>query len=253
MFSLEPPRTNFDLHFQLFGVPTRIHPGFWLVSFLLGFNVSEGGKYPMPVLIYIAVVFLSILIHELGHAFAMRRYGYSPRIVLYHMGGLAIPEESYSFGTRRSRRDAWSQILISLAGPGAGFLLAGVVIMMIFVGGGKFWVEPLPSFIPWRFMPASSWPDAVTKLVSYMLFINIFWGVINLVPVLPLDGGQVSRELFMLRDKYNGLRNAIMLSIGVGIVVAIALFSFDEQFAAIMFALLAVSNYLMLQQLGRYS
>lgn len=256
MFSLEPQRTAWDLHFRVFGIPTRIHPAFWLVAFILGFNGSNGGKNPLPVLIFIGVLFVSILIHELGHALLMRRYGFSPRIVLYHMGGLAIPDEGFSMGfeRRRTRRDTWSSILTLFAGPGAGFLFAAVVIVMIFVGGGKFWVNPslLPQ-IPFGFTPGPNWPDAVRYLVRDLLFVNIFWGLVNLIPVFPLDGGQIAREVLTYRDKYNGLTQTLQLSIGVGIVVAAFFWVvLGQQYAAIMFALLAVNSYLMLQQLGRY-
>jgi len=252
VFSLEPARTPYDLHFRVLGIPARIHPGFWLVSFILGYQGAQAK--PLYVLIYIGVVYFSILVHELGHALMMRRYGYSPRIVLYHMGGLAIPDEGFSMGFSRPRRDTWPSILILLAGPGAGFLLAAWTALLLMLAGGSytlvaptmerplFWVAELPD----------KTPDAVRELVDYLFFINIFWGLVNLVPVLPLDGGQIARELLTYRDKYNGTVQAVQLSIAVGIVMAVLLWvGLKEPFAAIMFALLAISNYLLLQQLGR--
>lgn len=256
VFLLEPPRTAWDLHFSVFGIPTRIHPAFWLVAFILGFNGSEGGRNPLPVLIFIGALFVSILVHELGHAFLMLRFGYSPRIVLYHMGGLAIPEETYSWTgleRRRTQRYRWSSIVTLFAGPGAGFLLAAVVIVLIFVGGGKFWVDfsVLPQ-IPFGFTPGKAWPIAVVHLVSDLLYINIFWGLVNLLPVFPLDGGQILREVLVQRDKYHGMTQTLQVSIGVAIVVAAFFWLIlHEQYAAVMFALLGVSNYLTLQQMGR--
>jgi stage IV sporulation protein FB len=254
MFSLEPPRTAWDLHFSVFGIPTRIHPAFWLVAFILGFNGSQGGKNPLPVLIFIGVLFVSILIHELGHALLMRRYGFAPRIVLYHMGGLAIPDQGFSMGfeRRRTRRDTWSSILISFAGPGAGFVFAALVILLVFVGGGKFAFDWSRFPEPWRVTPGANWPDAVHYLVYSLLFVNIFWGLVNLIPVFPLDGGQIARELLTHRDRQNGMIHTLQLSIGVAIVVAAFMWMvLDQPYAAVMFALLAVNSYLMLQQLGR--
>ena len=63
-----------------------------------------------------------------------------------------------------------------------------------------------------------------------------------------------SYELFVARDRYRGMTHTLQLSIGVAIVVAIYFFLVEhDQFVGIMFALFAVSNYLMLQQLGRFS
>lgn len=266
VFSLEPGRTQFDLHLNVFGIPTRIHPGFWIMSFILGFGAGSGPgepPKPLPVLIYIAVVFVSIIVHELGHALLMRRFGFAPRIVLYHLGGLAIPEKSFSgFEPRRSRNDTWESILISLAGPGAGFLLAGLVILVIFLAGGSFkpefssWTQPWDFSVPGVEPPARGEPTKGAHLwwylITFMLFVNIFWGLVNLVPVFPLDGGQVAKEILTHRDRYNGLMHTLQLSIGVGIVVAaFFLLIAGEKYAAMMFGLLAISNYLTLQQLGQ--
>ena len=67
--------------------------------------------------IWIGVAFVSILVHELGHAVIMRRFGSNARIVLHSFGGLAIPEGSLGFGRSYHRRSSNEQIYISLAGP----------------------------------------------------------------------------------------------------------------------------------------
>ena len=79
MILAEPPRTNYDLHFQIAGFPVRIHPWFWFVGILLG--ISDYDARPVEVLIWIMTMLVSILIHELGHAVAIRHFGWSPRIV----------------------------------------------------------------------------------------------------------------------------------------------------------------------------
>ena len=63
----EPNHTDFDIHFQCFGISVRIHPGFWAISALLSL---PAGREPMPVLGFALAIFLSILIHEMGHALA---------------------------------------------------------------------------------------------------------------------------------------------------------------------------------------
>ena len=82
----EPGPTQGDLHFKLLGMPIRIHPLFWLIAVILGAN--SGGA--TEVLIWVAAVLVSILIHELGHALVIRAFGFHPWIVLYGIGGLTI-------------------------------------------------------------------------------------------------------------------------------------------------------------------
>ena len=66
----------------------RVSPWFWVITVLLGLN-TDGQTPPLELIIWIAVVFVSILVHELGHAFTQRHFGGQPWITLYGMGGLA--------------------------------------------------------------------------------------------------------------------------------------------------------------------
>ena len=96
----EPARTPYDLNFSAFGFPVRIAPWFWLAALLLGSNVTtweiRGGRSAEWDLVWILAMFLSILIHELGHAFAYRHFGKSSHILLYQFGGLAIADANGS-------------------------------------------------------------------------------------------------------------------------------------------------------------
>ena len=85
----EPPPTQGDLHFRILGFPVRVHPFFWVSTLLLGMGGGEAD--PVETLIWIGVVFISILVHELGHAVMQRRYGGRPWVTLYGLGGLAVP------------------------------------------------------------------------------------------------------------------------------------------------------------------
>ena len=89
-FFQAPPATRYDLNFNLFGFPVRIHPLYWLLSLLL----ASGSRNLLYILVFFVVIFVSLLIHELGHAFALRSMGQESQIVLYHGGGLTIPEET---------------------------------------------------------------------------------------------------------------------------------------------------------------
>ena len=83
MFLLQvPPPTRFDLRFSITGIPVRVHPLFWVIALLFGSSSNS----IIGLLTWIVAIFVCILIHELGHAFAMRRYGQDSQIVL-HLGG----------------------------------------------------------------------------------------------------------------------------------------------------------------------
>jgi Zn-dependent protease len=256
MLLLEPPRTAYDIHFRVAGIPVRIHPLFWLATLILGTSGSWGAdgsvdpQAGMRLLIWTAAVLGSILAHELGHATLMRRFGEDPHVVLYMLGGLAISDGPARFragaGGRRSARE---QFLVSLAGPGAGFLLAALTVLLLLALGGQFQIDltSLPFFYRYAAPPDSAVPFEM--LIGDLLFINIFWGLINLLPVLPLDGGQAARVLFEVADPWNGTVRCLWLSVVAGGAVAVgAGFYLQDWFLALLFGSLAVSSYLTLQQ-----
>src|SRR5512141_1534400 len=140
-----PPPTRYDLNFRIAGIPVRVHPLFWVISFLFGFSANN----ILYSFIWVAAIFLSILVHELGHAFAFRRYGLRSSIVLHFAGGLTVPE-SVSWGS------SWAnialgpreEIFISLAGPFSGFLFAALVIGGVLAARGSIGLNWLLGFIP---------------------------------------------------------------------------------------------------------
>ena len=133
MLLQEPGRTQGDLNFSLLGIPVRINPWFWVTGILLGVNASD--RDVSKLLIWVVALFISILWHELGHASVILAFGFRPWITLYGMGGLA------SYDPSRHRRlggvTANEQMMISFAGPGAGFLLAAMLVGAL--KGAKGW------------------------------------------------------------------------------------------------------------------
>jgi stage IV sporulation protein FB len=250
VFSAEPQRTQFDLNFKLFGIPVRVHPFFWLVALITGAGSAGGAFAPVFILIWVAVLFFSILVHEFGHALTMRYFGSDARVVLYMMGGLAIAEQS-PFGNEfyNRTRQPRNAILIDFAGPAAGFGLAAIVVAVVFVAGYKFEPDRLYGYIPF-FDVVGVANGYLYFLIRSMLFVNIFWGLVNLLPVYPLDGGQISRELFLLKDPWNGMVRSLWLSVIVGAfiaVLAVALLRQDGIFFALMFGSLAFMSWQILQ------
>jgi len=187
----EPERTQGDLNFSLLGIPVRIHPFFWLVSVLLGPYKSGLAQ----VVNWVLAVFVAILVHELGHAMVMRAYGFRPWITLYGLGGLA----SYDYGEAYRRRGSPTlrQIFISAAGPGAGFLLAVLLVGSLLLAGHTILYAVGAPYGLSLGTPDLILRPQVTEFINNLLFICIAWGLLNLLPIYPLDGGQISREVFL--------------------------------------------------------
>ena len=230
----EPARTQADINFSLFGFRVRVHPFFWLMGLLLGMGGREQAD-PVEMLLWVVVVFVSILVHELGHAFAIRKYGGDCWITLYSFGGLA----SSNWVDRTPRQ----QILVSAAGPAAGFALAGLVIAGAHLTGHE--VRFVPQLVPVTIADFSN--VHLTWLIDDLLWINILWGFLNLLPIYPLDGGQIAREILLEQNPGRGVIQSLWLSVFTGVCLAIFGLTQDSLFMAIMFGLLAYSSYTTIQ------
>jgi len=244
----QPPPTQYDLQFSIAGIPVRVHPLFWLVALLLG---SAGDLLMLPVWVF--VLFISILVHELGHALAFRRYGQRSQIILHFAGGLTIPEPvSWGGGWASVALSRGQEIFISLAGPFAGFAFAALIIGGVMISGGSVFTSWLFGFIPLPLSVAISFGGRLLgSLITLLLWVNVFWGLINLLPVYPLDGGQVARNIFIVYDPFDGVRKSLWLSVITGALLAlVGLIVFRSIYMAFLFGFLAYQSYQSLQ--GRY-
>jgi stage IV sporulation protein FB len=183
--------TEFDVRFRIFGIPVRIHPIFWLSSALLVWN---GDRLDL-VFVGILCVLVSVLVHELGHAIMSRRYGYPSEIVLYFMGGYATT----------SRFPTWQRIAVTAAGPGIGLLLFASVY-----GLWAVLIRTVPEVVREY--------EAIGYAIRILLFANLVWNIMNLVPCLPLDGGQIMQALVF---QYGG-RQAVSLAMKISIAASAA-------------------------------
>lgn len=255
---LEPQRTQYDFNFQVLGIPVRVSPWFWGVSMMMG---ARSGASAQDVLVWVAVVFFSILIHEMGHALVIRYYGWTPRIVLYGFGGLAIYDPTIAPWQpgRRVRRTSAQQIMISLAGPGTQIILAAIVMALLATSNRSVFLpfaglissEPTPEALqgfPFYGVLGTGPPlSALLQLVVFdLIWVNVFWALLNLLPIYPLDGGQVARELF-LASSNDGIRQSLTLSMVTAIGLAIFGLTSEQIFVALMFGYLAYMNYTQLQ------
>jgi stage IV sporulation protein FB len=242
VFLQEPPRTPYDLNFVVFGVPVRVHPLFWLGSAFFGFELARDDVFLL--LLWMISVFVSILVHEMGHAFVIRAYGDQPWITLTMMGGLA--------SAMRGRRTPREQFVISLAGPAAQILLAFFVIALVRASHHQYSFE-----IP--FWP-DSWPDLngaenpplrsrnLLYLTNFLVWPSIVWALLNLLPVLPLDGGQMARALLQMTGRRDAWELSLLLSVVTAVCAGIYGFKEKETFLMILFGVLAFDNYQQLQR-----
>jgi stage IV sporulation protein FB len=180
-------QSSFDLRFRLLGFPVRVSPYFFLISGLIGADIALrlGWQY---LFLWIGLSFISILIHELGHALAYRLFGSPAEITLHGFGG-------YAQGYRLPK--PWQRIIVSLAGPLAQLILAGIVF------GSDF-------FTNW-----SMQHPLLNATWSFLMWMNVVWALINLFPLLPLDGGNVMREVLAISRVRNPDATAHILSVGV--------------------------------------
>jgi stage IV sporulation protein FB len=214
-------RPSASWQFQIFNFPVRVHVTFLLFAVLFG--VAFIGFEPVRLALWILIVFFSILVHELGHAFANQMLGRSSYIEMHGMGGL-------TFSNKFGRTSYLQEIFVTFAGPLAGFLLAGLVFLLLRFAG------PIGN-------------SYVSFLVAQLLWVNIAWGIFNLIPILPLDGGNIMRNIVhWIRGPYDD-RTPLIISIVFGVLTMIAvLVLFRSMYMLLLIGMLTLSNWQKLRQ-----
>lgn len=232
------------VRFTLFGIPVEIQPWFWLGAAFFG-GLGGAGMTPddlKSVLIFMFAAAVSVLVHEFGHALTGRRLGGGQaNIVLNGFGGLA-----YSRGGRFTR---WTEFWRVFMGPGAGFLLFGLIALILVIAfgardAGLLIAQTLfKSDSPVSHETGRFFDDHLPLwwLITSFLKANFWWGIINLAPVLPLDGGRIT-EIFA-RPKTLVYQIAIV----AGITIAIIGLMMNKRYMAVMFGYFAYQNYRSLQ------
>jgi Zn-dependent protease len=184
----------------------RIHPGFWVLPIFFGLQGSNATPQQQlqSIAIWTAVVFFSVMLHEMGHALVGRAFGARPSILLHFLGGVTFLD------VRMSRARGG---LVSLAGPLAGILL----------GTSVYFAAPRLGIHH--------------EVVDEIIWVNVWWGVLNLFPVLPFDGGHILAAVLGPRRVF--ATSVISAVLGAG-VSALAL-RVNNVFIAVLFGSSAVS------------
>jgi Zn-dependent protease len=157
---------------------------------------------------------VSIVLHELGHALVARAAGADPEIQLAGLGGVTRYQPTGRSGTR-----GW-RLAISLAGPGVGLAIGGLAwLLRDAVGGG--------------------YPGVALQI---LLFTSIGWSVFNLLPILPLDGGQALQQLLPGDERTRTTRTAWTGVVTSALLAAGAVW-LDQLFIAVFGGLFAMQNY----------
>lgn len=246
--------TPYDLRFQALGIPVRVHPLFWLVMGAIGWQYENIGA----VLVFIGCGFVSILVHEYGHGLTARRFGSPASILLWGLGGLCY--------NNADRQTPAQRLTVLACGPGAGFALCGAV-MLVYSALFGLTLEDHLAFIRYFLWLPSDVGPALPKLRYIpdphalsprfeiywdLVQINIRWGVLNLLPIWPLDGGQICSTVLSQVNPHHGRRWTHIISLLTSGLIAVVVYLLTQTlFSVIFFAYFALINYQILDSIHR--
>jgi len=208
--------------FSLAGISVRAKFGFLFLLAYFGY-IYYGQVGTVGALLVVAAVIVTLLIHEFGHAFVARHYRLDPHIVLHGWGGYCEH--------RPARRNGQTALIIA-GGPLAQLVAAGVAYAAVTFLGPI--ANPMLHFF--------------TEM--FILF-SVFWALLNLIPIFPLDGGQLFRLLLIRFMKHESEANRMVHIVGIGLSAAVALVGFlliNSPMLGIFGVLWALENQRYLQQ-----
>lgn len=204
---------------RLLGFPVFVDVSLLLiVGVLAAFNLREGPAAFASGAIFFALLLASVLWHELGHAIAVRRQHLGESIIVLHgLGGV----------TRYRQTPSPRQgIIVAVAGPAAGLLLGAVLYGVLYFVG-------------------TSLPEMVRNALAVGVYINVVLNLANLLPVFPLDGGQIVRFALLARMPTPRAHRATAVVGGVVLaatVAAVLYLGLGDLFIWLILAFIAAEN-----------
>ena len=201
------------LRFPFFGVPVGVHLSFGLVA-LFGLGSYRGWDLAA----WTAAVFVAVLLHESGHAFTARFFGASDvAITLFALGGYTTWRPVDPIGPGR-------RFLISSAGSAVGITLGLAVLLA--GRRGAF----------------GSAPEVLFTFLNVFILAGLVWGVLNWIPILPLDGGHMLESLLEMVVPARAAAISRVVSVVVGVALIGVALSYQQTFLAIFLGLIVLSG-----------
>ena len=202
-------------------IPINIYPVFWVIALLIGWiNTSwmtSISTIMIATLLWVVVIFVSILFHEFGHALTAILFGQNARIDLVGFGGM-----TQRFGKNIK---LWQDFIVVMNGPLFGFslgIIAYVIQKSFFAANEASWI---------------------TYSLQVAVWVNIFWTILNLLPVIPLDGGRLMSIIFEGIFGFKGVKLAYFVSIILATLLAIFFFAIQQLLVGGLFLLMAYESY----------
>jgi len=204
------------------GIDVRIHVTFFLLLavFASFYSAQGGASGTLRIVIFFLLVFLCVLLHELGHAFAAKAYGIrTVDITLLPIGGVARME-------RMPEKPA-QELVVAIAGPLVNVVIAAALLFVLAVTGNLDFGEVLD---PTKF-----------NALWALLYTNVMMVVFNLIPAFPLDGGRVLRALLATRLSYERATQ-VAATVGQALALLMGVWAFSKGPASL--ALIAIFIYM---------
>jgi len=178
-------------------------------------------------------LFVCVVLHEFGHSLTARRFGVDTRdIILLPIGGVARLE--------RLPKEPWHEFWVAIAGPLVNFVIA-------FVLSPYFFIESLDSVF--QTIAYNDQSISATTFVPYIIFMNVFLALFNLIPAFPMDGGRVLRALLSIRwDRAKATQLASIIGqIFAVLFIILSVYPFESP----MFTLLGIFIFFVARQENR--
>lgn len=179
------------LQFSILGIPVRVEPWFWITMAFIGGGLHAANSTDILLLIvFVFAGFLSIMIHELGHALTIRKYGLPSAITLRAFGGYA----SFPAG----KLDRKQSFFVTAAGPLIQFVFGALLIILA---------------------PSISIPEGslFLQFLTDLIWVSIAWSILNCLPVYPMDGGQMMAAILGPRKQHYVHMISFIVAVIIGI------------------------------------
>jgi len=202
--------------FKVRGIQIRMHITFPLIlvwgAVQFGLLAGLGARGAVFGVLVTLLLFVIVVLHELGHSFVAQSYGITVRqIVLLPIGGVALLE--------RIPEKPSQEFAIAIAGPLVNFGLAAVMAVLALVLGVDLQLRGFGTVLQ------QLGEGSLQAVFSYIFVLNLFLGLFNLLPAFPMDGGRVLRALLASRMDY-ARATALAVAIGQGLAWLMGLWGF---------------------------